>query len=461
MAEPTHSKQIALSDIILASAALVRDVQKGGSLSDLMPGVPAQSRPAVQSVTFHVMRRLGLARALKTALVPRKPPEPLLDALLQVALALLETATRHGEEGGEQRHEMDHEQDAAQSPRGEPVYAVHTVVDQAVNAAAGHRRLRNFKGMVNAVLRNFLRGREALLAEARQQPEACWNHPEWWVNTIRKAYPGQWRQVLSASDHPGPMTLRVNIRRKTVAALQAALAEAGIASSPLGAQGLVLETPRPVQAIPGFEEGWWSVQDASAQQAALLLAPEPGMRVLDACAAPGGKTAHLLELADIHLQALDADPVRLERIRQTLARLGLDGDHVKLAAADAADVGAWWDGEPFDLVLADVPCTASGIVRRHPDIRWLRRESDLRKTAELQRRIADALWQTVKPGGKLLYATCSVFPQEGEQQARAFAQRWPDATRLEAPGQILPLPEEGRQAGAYDGFFYALFAKNA
>src|SRR5690606_2166016 len=154
----------------------------------------------------------------------RKPPEPLLDALLQVALALLETATRHGEEGGEQRHEMDHEQDAAQSPRGEPVYAVHTVVDQAVNAAAGHRRLRNFKGMVNAVLRNFLRGREALLAEARQQPEACWNHPEWWVNTIRKAYPGQWRQVLSASDHPGPMTLRVNIRRKTVAALQAALA---------------------------------------------------------------------------------------------------------------------------------------------------------------------------------------------------------------------------------------------
>src|SRR5690606_14962087 len=173
--------------------------------------------------------------------------------------------------------------------------------------AAGHRKLRNAKGMVNAVLRNFLRRNNVLLAEALAQPEARWNYPDWWISTIQKAYPDQWQQVLSAADMPGPMTLRVNVRRKTIDEMLALLADAGIAARPLGEQGLVLETPRPVQAIPGFEQGWWSVQDASAQRAALLLAPEPGMRVLDACAAPGGKSAHLLELADIRLQAIDAD----------------------------------------------------------------------------------------------------------------------------------------------------------
>ena len=253
MTESSHPSQIALSDVMLASAALVRDVHKGGSLSDLISGVAAHLRPAAQAVTFHVMRRLGLARALKNALVPRKPPEPLLDALLLVALALLETAKRYERE------------DATPLP-GEPVYAVHTVVDQAVNAAAGHRKLRNAKGMVNAVLRNFLRRNNVLLAEALAQPEARWNYPAWWISTIQKAYPDQWQRVLSAADMPGPMTLRVNVRRKTIDEMLALLTDAGIAARPLGEQGLVLETPRPVQAIPGFEQGWWSVQDASAQR---------------------------------------------------------------------------------------------------------------------------------------------------------------------------------------------------
>ena len=173
---------------------------------------------------------------------------------------------------------------------------------------------------------------------------------------------------------------------------------------------------------------------------------------------PGGKTAHLLELADIDLLALDADAGRLERVGQNLDRLGLGGDRVRLQAADAADLDAWWDGKPFDAVLADVPCTASGIVRRHPDIRWLRRENDLRRTAALQTRILDALWRTVAPGGRLLYVTCSVFPIEGTRQALEFLQR-PEARRLDAPGQLLPVAVDATPAEQQDGFFYALFAK--
>ena len=449
-----------LSDVILSSAQQVRSVLAGRSLSDSMGESDPGLRAATQAITFHVMRRLGLAQALRTELVPRKPADPLLDALLLVSLALLETAAQHESETSSGELADDEPDAALSTARRVPVYAVHTVVDQAVAAAAAHRSLRNVKGMVNAVLRNFLRRRESLLAQVLQQPEARWNHPEWWVRVLQHAYPDQWEQILLAADHPGPMTLRVNLKRASVEQAQAAMAEAGITARTLGVQGLVLEQPRPVQAIPGFEQGWWSVQDASAQQAALMLAPENGMRVLDACAAPGGKTAHLLELADVHLQALDSDPARLDRISQTLERLGLGGEHVQLIAADAADLNAWWDGKPFDLVLADVPCTASGIVRRHPDIRWLRRESDLQKTANLQRRIVDALWQTVRPGGKLLYATCSIFPHEGERQAKAFAQRWPDAQRLDAPGQILPFAVTD-ELTAPDGFFYAMFAKSA
>ena len=240
---------------------------------------------------------------------------------------------------------------------------------------------------------------------------------------------------------------------------QPALQAADIPAVHAGNEAIVLLEARPVQAVPGFNEGWWSVQDLAAQQAARLLPLKAGMRVLDACAAPGGKTAHLLERADVDLLALDADPARLARIEQNLQRLGLDGMSVSVHCADAADVQSWWDGRPFDAILADVPCTASGVVRRHPDIRWLRREADIAKTAALQRDIVDALWITVGPGGYLLYATCSIFPQEGEQQATEFARRHPDAIRQTAPGQLLPLASD--PVATHDGFFYALFAKRA
>lgn len=455
MSEITNAPaRVALSDTLLASAKNVEAVLAGLSLSESLATTPAHLRASAQAVSFHVMRRLGLAREVKNLLVARPPASPLFDAMLLVSLALLDTAVEHAAD-----------MDTEPRRRDLPLYAPHTLVDQAVNAVAGHRKMQSYKGLMNGVLRTFLRERDAVLAQARKNPEAVWNYPKWWIAHMRRAWPDHWQDMLTASNRPAPMTLRVNTQRVSLAELQAQFSAEGIASVQAGHCSLVVTTPRPVQNIPGFDEGLWSVQGLAAQYAGHLLPVADGMHVLDACAAPGGKTAHLLEQADISMLALDSDPDRLYRVRQNLLRLQLDGPHVGLQCADAADVSSWWDGKPFDAVLADVPCTASGIVRRHPDIRWLRREADVAKTATLQARIMDGLWKTVAPGGHLLYVTCSVFPQEGEQQAQRFAQSHPDALRLPAPGQILPLGDdqpvanEGSAAVPSDGFFYALFSK--
>jgi len=220
-----------------------------------------------------------------------------------------------------------------------------------------------------------------------------------------------------------------------------------------------------VQRLPGFEAGDVSVQDAAAQLAAPLLvyasgqALPAGARVLDACAAPGGKTAHLLELADLDVTALDADPARLARVNDTLDRLGL---HARTLAADASQPSAWWDGQPFDAILLDAPCSASGIVRRHPDVRWLRRDRDIAALARTQDAILDALWPLLKPGGHLLYCTCSVFKEEGQDRVDAFLQRTPSALARPAPGHLLPVVEylDAAPADRGDGFFYALLAKS-
>ncbi|MFY3130033.1 16S rRNA (cytosine(967)-C(5))-methyltransferase RsmB [Achromobacter ruhlandii] len=432
-----------LSTVLLSSAGVVEEVLDGRSLTEALADVDGALRPAAQAVSFHAMRYLGWADAVGRELVQRYP-NVLFESLLLVSLTLLKA-----------------EGEAASALPGMPVYAPHTVVDQAVTAASRNRGLASFKGLLNACLRRFLRERAALEAAVADSPEAEWNHPGWWVKQLRVAYPRQWQDILRVANVPAPLTLRVNRRRASREQVLAAFHDAGLVAEPVGQAGLVLASPRPVTQLPGFAEGWWSVQDAGAQLAAELLAPKDGMRVLDACAAPGGKTAHLLELADIDLLALDADADRLVRVGQNLDRLGLAGEHVRLQAADAADLDSWWDGKPFDAVLADVPCTASGIVRRHPDIRWLRRENDLRRTATLQARILDALWRTVAPGGHLLYVTCSVFPIEGTRQALEFLQRHPEATRLDAPGQLLPVAVDATPAAQHDGFFYALFAKQS
>lgn len=439
----------ALSAVMLAAAGAVRAVMEGRSLTDALAAVPPALRPAAQAVSFHAMRQLGWASAIRSGLVQRSPGTE-FDALLNVALSLLKAPLPDGAS----------EATPAALP-GMPVYAPHTVVNQAVTAAADQRSLMTYKGLLNACLRRFLRERDAIEAAIVDLAEARWNHPRWWVNQLRQAYPNDWQDILRSANIPAPLTLRVNARRASRDQVRDALQAVGIAAEPVGGAGLVLAEARPVTQLPGFAEGWWSVQDAAAQQAAPLLAVRDGERVLDACAAPGGKTAHLLEMADVELLALDSDDKRLARVGQNLDRLGLNSARVAFKAADATDLDAWWDGRPFDAVLADVPCTASGIVRRHPDIRWLRRAPDVARTAALQARIADALWRTVAPGGRLLYVTCSVFPAEGAQQAQSFAQRHADAQRLEAPGQLLPVAVNATLQAQHDGFFYALFAKRS
>jgi 16S rRNA (cytosine967-C5)-methyltransferase len=320
--------------------------------------------------------------------------------------------------------------------------------------------------VINGCLRRLTRESAALQAEVDKDPAVALLHPRWLLKALRQAWPDDWRAVCDANNQPGPMTLRINRRRGDREAYLARLVESGIQArlcthSP---DGLVLEKPCDVQALPGFAEGDVSVQDEAAQLAAELLgptlAPRPGGRVLDACCAPGGKTAHLLELFDIELIALDSDAVRLARVEDTLERLGLSASLVH-ADATARD---WWDGTAFDAILLDAPCSGTGVIRRHPDIKRLRRPSDIIKLAELQARLLDNLWPLLRPGGSLLYATCSVLREENDEQVRDFLARTPDAS-VTTPAEV----SWGRPAGAgrqllpepdsHDGFFYARLKK--
>lgn len=421
-------------------------VEGGQSLTEALADTSAELRPSAQALAFYAMRHWGEAIAIRRLLVQREPSSPIIGALVGLALVLLDVAMQD---------------DASGRDPTAPLYTPHTLVDQSVQATQLQRSLVNYKGLVNAVLRRFQRERPALLAQIADDLEAQWNHPVWWVKALKKAYPDTWQSLLhTANQHP-PLTLRVNARETTREAVQEAFAAKGMTTTAFGPAGLVLDTPRPIASLPSYDQGWWSVQDAGAQLAAPLLDVKPGMRVLDACAAPGGKTAHLLELADIDLTVLDIDAQRLTRVEQNLKRLKLLRPGIKLIAQSAIRTHVWWDEKPFDAVLADVPCTASGIVARHPDIRWLRRREDIAQTVKLQREILDSLWSVVAPGGKLLLVTCSIFPEECEMQAQAFLARHVQAERLDAPGQLLPtLPGLDQPAG-HDGFFYALFTRRA
>lgn len=420
------------------AAQVIALVQGGTALPQALAKVAEKvtlsdaSRGAMQDIAYRSMRQWGRATAL-IALLTSRPPQPLLlHSLLGCSLALLCQEDQHG--------------------AGAP-YADFTLVDQAVTAAAADLKIAHAKGMINGVLRRFIRERASLLATVLQQPAAEWNYPAWWIDKVRAAYPEHWQTILTSGNALPPLTLRVNRRRIAIGDYLEKLRTHAMPAQQIGPDAVRLAQPVAVNLIPGFHEGEVSVQDAAAQLAAPLLDIAAGMRVLDACAAPGGKTGHLLECADIDLLALDNDPVRLLRIRQNLQRLQLSA---RLQVGDASR-GEWWDGMPFDRILADVPCTASGIVRRHPDIRWLRRPADSAQLATLSSQILDNLWRMLKPGGKLLLVTCSLWPEESAAQAEAFAGRQ-ETVRLAAPGQLLPTVSEDRD---HDGLFYALFEKPA
>ena len=336
--------------------------------------------------------------------------------------------------------------------------APYAIVDHAVRCVASLGR-QQAGGLVNAVLRNFQRKRAVVLAKASQSEVGRYAFPQWWITRLRAQYPQRYAAILDACNTHPPLTLRVNRRRTTVAEYMTELGRREIAAVKIADFAIRIERPVPVERLPGFREGLVSVQDAAAQLAAPLLDVQPGMHVLDACAAPGGKTTHLLECAPLDLVAVDSDASRLERVRQNLDRLQLDA---RLVTADVQALDTWWDGVPFARVLADVPCSASGVVRRHPDIKWLRRAGDIGRFVSQQRALLDALWRVLASGGKLLYATCSIFDEENSRQIGDFLARHADARRLTLSeaistdgipdGQLLPDNE-------HDGFFYALLQK--
>jgi 16S rRNA (cytosine967-C5)-methyltransferase len=328
------------------------------------------------------------------------------------------------------------------------------IVDHAVATTAALGKPAA-KGLTNAILRNYLRRREALHGEAAKVAVARLNHPDWWIDKVRAQFPEQWQAMLEVANDPPPMTLRVNLRRTTTADYLERLDSVAMSGAVLGRAALRLSQPVPVANLPGFAQGDVSVQDASAQHGATLLDLAGGMRVLDACSAPGGKTGHILELADVHLLALDSNQARLDRVAENLRRLQLQAE---LRLADTTDPAQWWDGRQFDRILIDAPCTGSGVVRRHPDIKWARRPSDIGQFVVQQHRLLEALWPTLRLGGKLLYATCSVFREENHEQIAAFLSRHRDA-------ECLPLANLNTQDGqivpddSHDGFFYALLGK--
>ena len=411
-----------LAFALLQASRIVTAVFGGQSLADGLIGrVEPVARPAVQDIVYGTLRAFGRGDFFLSRLLERPLASDEVRALLLVAIYRLETRPD----------------------------ATHTVVDQAVSAA-GEVAGGNFRALVNGVLRNFLRQQAVLTANFATDPMASAMHPDWWLAQLQAAYPQDWPAIIAAGNLPPPMGLRVNTRRVSRDDYIMKLAAEGIAGRPVGESGLVLDKPVPVDALPGFADGLVSVQDPGAQMAATLLDPAPGSRVLDACAAPGGKTAHLLERGDVDVLALDLKPSRCRRIAETLARLGLSAE---IQDADCAKLTSWWGGRPFDAVLADVPCTASGVVRRNPDAKWLRREADIASFAAAQARILDPLWQVVRPGGKLLYVTCSVFPAENGEQIGRFLARQPQALRCHEE-QLLPTAE-------HDGFFYCLLEKRA
>lgn len=423
-----HNIQLAASQIIQQVLVDGRNLNQvlDESLSRKAVWTPAQ-RAALQDLSYGTLRFYGQLDALLGALLHKPLSDRRIYYVLLVALYQLQYSK------------------AAQ----------HAVVDHAVRSA----QMLNAKvsGLVNAILRNFLRSQDVMLERAAQHATGRYSYPQWWIDELQAQYGERSAAMLEAGNQHPPMTLRVNQRRNTTADYLALLNRHNLSARLIEPDALQLDKPVPVDKLPGFFDGLVSVQDAGAQYAARLLDVHDGMRVLDACAAPGGKTAHILERAAVDMVAVDKDAKRLQRVAENLQRLDLSA---QLVAGDAAEPQEWWDGESFDRILADVPCSASGVVRRHPDIKWLRRSSDIAGFAAQQLQILRALWRLLAQDGRLLYTTCSVFHQENEQVVAAFLAQQPDARRLpislanDNEGQLLPNDQ-------HDGFFYALLQKIA
>jgi 16S rRNA (cytosine967-C5)-methyltransferase len=409
----------------------------------VFPNATPQQRGAAQDLSYGTLRFYGEIDAYLVQLLEKPLTDDRINAVLLVAI-----------------YQLLH--DKADS---------FTVVNQAVHAVSELKRPAPkswAKGLVNAILRNFLRQKDQLAAKLKSSEVATYSYPQWWVNKLKAQYPSHWQSVLETGNQHPPMTLRVNTQKISMQDYCQLLARQDIEAKHIGAQALILTNPVPVEKIPGFSDGIVSVQDLGAQLAAYLLEAKAGMNVLDACCAPGGKTGHILELADVALTALDSDETRLQRVQSNLDRMKLKA----ILLVGDASMTDWWQetqSEPklFDRILADVPCSASGIVRRHVDIKWLRREADIASFTRQQAKILANLWQILAKGGKLLYVTCSVFNEENQGQVDNFLQNNVDATQLPfvlpesyASAEITQINGQLIPTNAHDGFFYALLQKN-
>lgn len=392
--------------------------------------ISPQQRAVAQDLSYGTLRFYGTIEALLDQLLQKPLDDAKLQCLLLVAI-----------------YQLQYDKAAS-----------HTVVDQAVKAASQSKKTWA-KGLVNGVLRNFLRQQTELVANLEGNEFATYSYPAWWMTKLKHQYPENWQAMLESGNQHPPMTLRVNPRQISAVDFVVKLNAEGIVSKVLGANAITLDKPVPVDRIPGFSAGEASVQDYAAQVAGYALDLKDGQRVLDACCAPGGKTGQILELADVNLVAVDNDATRIVLTKSNLDRLNLKAT---LLVGDAGKSADWWDGKPFDRILADVPCTASGIVRRHVDIKWLRREADILSFTKQQALILPSLWLALAKGGKLLYVTCSVFQEENQRQIDSFLKTHSDAEQLplNAPLAGLSLKNGQLQPSAqHDGLFYALLQK--
>ena len=437
----------------MAVAAAALDALLAGSRLDqalaaptvLARTLPPASRGPIRDMASHASRTLGLTGAIARAINRQPPPAP-VGALQQIALSQLIDPIRH------------------------PA----VIVDQAVEAARLAGASAGAGAFLNASLRRFLREHEALMSAVLTDPVARWNHPDWWIERLKADHPRNWMRTLEVANGLPPLTIRVNLRKTSLADYQRLLKDAGFVSRVVAEQAVVVEPACEVSRLPGWHQGWVSVQDAAAQLAAVLMPVRSGDRVLDACAAPGGKATHLLERYDCRLTALDHDLRRLASVAANLERLGLDASIVE---GDAARPGGWWDREPFDHILLDAPCSASGVSRRVPDARWLRRRGDLTTLAATQLRLLEGLWPLLRSGGTFLFATCSVFRAEGPAVVERFLASRSDARAVPIPPESLRglnvHPVSGRheigttllpiaaQERDHDGFYYCLIGKRA
>ncbi len=423
-----------------AALALDEVIRQGHSLTSLLPRwqeqVSAQDRPLLQELCYGVLRWYTRLDALAAQLLqkPFKAKDTDVHALILLGLYQL-------------------------------IYLRvpdHAAVSATVAATAALKKPWA-RGLVNAVLRNFQRQSEALLIALDDDPVSRWAHPHWLIEKLRAAYPEQWQSILEANNQHPPLVLRINHAKMTRDNYRQRLLALGIESEPTphSEDGLILARPVDVESLPGFADGEVSVQDSAAQLAAELLNAQPGEHILDACAAPGGKTAHVLERQpSVTMVALDQDGGRLQRLHENLQRLQLTATVI---TGDAADPDQWWDGRLFDRIMLDAPCSATGVIRRHPDIKLLRRSDDILQLAELQGRILKALWPLLKPGGQLLYITCSVLPQENVRQLQRFCREQSDAQEQPIVASWGQAQTIGRQIlpgqAEMDGFYYACLQK--